>query len=241
MAKIISCPSCARRLSVNQAPAAEKLFKCPACQAVFALPADDKANERAEVDELPRGAPSAGGLGHGGFSESRLQPTRPRNDADDEPPVGLSVSDDAADDWPDYDRPVKKTKSRRGLILALSGLALLVVVVGAVLYLDIGPEPELVGSWGGTFRFAGMKVDCKYQFRQDGTFVEEHMEKGVMNSFPGRYKYANGRVTIRWDRGGFEMASVRRTGLNTIEYVILAHSDDPRQIGCKVTFSRLAR
>ena len=41
MARIISCPSCARRLSVNQALAAEKTFKCPACHAVFALPADD--------------------------------------------------------------------------------------------------------------------------------------------------------------------------------------------------------
>jgi hypothetical protein len=240
MSRIISCPSCARRLSVSQTPAAEKLFKCPACQAVFAIPADDKSDGQDDVNDRPR-APRTDGFGNGGFSESPLPGGRPRHDPNsDAQTASPSTWDDAGDDWPDYDRPVKKTKRRRGLVLPLCGFALL-LVVGATVYFFTS-EPDVTGSWRGTFLFAGTSIDCKYHFRPDGTFVDEHIEPGRgMVAARGRYKQENGRVTIHWAGGGFEMASVRRTGLDTIEYVVLDHSEDFRQIGCRVTFRRIGR
>jgi hypothetical protein len=235
MASIISCPSCARRLSVKQA-ATERLFKCPACNAVFARPADAGADE-VSVPTGPPAVAAQSAFGGGAFSETPFQPTRaPDSDAI----VGAANQPgDVSDDWPDFDRPLKKPSTRRRLLLALTGVAVLIVLVGVLLYLlDIGSEP-LVGSWRGTFKFHQESVDCVYRFAADGRFLDEHFEPqlGVRARFPGRYKYAHGRVTIVWENGGFETASVRRTGLNTIEYVVLAHSDR-RQIGCKVTFNR---
>jgi hypothetical protein len=241
MSRIISCLSCARRLSVGQAAAAEQMFKCPACQAVFAIPADDKSDGHDDANDRPR-AVRADGFGNGGFSENPLPAGRPRRDlnADDQTERSSSWPDDADDDWPDYDRPVKKTKRRRGLVLPLCGFALL-VVVGATVYFFTS-EPDVTGTWRGTFRFAGVSIDCKYQFRPDGTFVDEHIEPGRgMKAFRGRYKQENGRVTIHWAGDGVEIGSVRRTGLNTIEYVVLDHSEDFRQIGCRVTFRRIGR
>jgi hypothetical protein len=243
MVDIISCPSCARRLSVNQALAGEKLlFKCPACQTVFELSAAELAARPQTVDQAPQPLRSDGGLTHGGFSETPFRPPAPAGEDAAENESSKPIwTDDANQDWPDFDRPGRKTKRRRRL--GLAGVALLVLAAAAILYfVGTGSEPALVGSWRGTFEFGMEKIDCTYRFGADGSFVDEHIDPGTgfPMRFPGRYEYAHGRVTIRWVNNGFETASVRRTGPNTIEYVVLGHNQ-PEQIGCKVIFSRLPR
>jgi len=237
MANIISCPACARKLSVNPELPAEQLFKCPACQAVFALPAKEVIVRRDDDHDRPRVRRS-----DGDFAEKRLQPILPReNDSPDESSHGSNWDED---DWPEIRRSVKKERSKRSLVLALSGgfLALLVLVVGAILFVGRS-DSAIVGSWKGTLQFAVMNdVDCTYRFHQDGTVVDEHVDPGtrLMIRAKGRYTFANGVVNIHWPDGEFERASVRRTGPNTIEYVILAHTDGA-QIGGKATFSRVVR
>jgi len=237
MANIISCPTCARKLSVNPELPAEQLFKCPVCQAVFAPPTQEVIVRRDDENDRPRVRRS-----DGDFAEKRLQPIVPHdNDSRDESSDGSNWDDD---DWPEIRRSVKKGRSKRLLLLALSGgfFALLVLVVCAILFFGRS-DSAMVGSWKGTFQFAFMNnIDCTYRFRQDGTVVDEHVDPrtGFMVQGTGRYTFANGVVNIHWGDGEFERASVRRTGPNTIDYVIMAHSDGA-QIGGKATFSRVAR
>jgi hypothetical protein len=134
-------------------------------------------------------------------------------------------------------------RKRLAKILALSGggFALLVLVVLCAIAAFVNDSNhELVGSWKGSFKFAFLgNVDCTYRFLQNGTMVDEHVDpdRGIPLRFRGRYTFAKGTVDIRWSNGGFERATVRRTGANSIEYVIVAHSD-PAQIGGRATFNR---
>jgi hypothetical protein len=246
MAKIISCPSCARKLSVSHELPAGQLLKCRACQAVFAQPADESVAQPAESDNRPRGAAIVGQ-----FSASPFKPVRPRDHAADDYDDGQqrnSNPDDADDDWPDFRRPIKK-EGKRSRVLAVGGsIALLVLVICAILFfVRSRGDSALVGSWKGTFRFNVVQIDCVYHFRPDGTMVDEHIDPntGVPTKAKGRYTVANGVVNIQWPRQGFERdtverATFRHTGPNSIEYVVVAHTD-PQQVGAKVIFTRVAR
>jgi hypothetical protein len=237
MATIISCPNCARRLSLKQALPADTLLKCSACQAEFTLPADLMAARRTELDDRRHGTEN-----QGAFSEGLTVPAG-RNQADaadhDDPrPRWSSFPDDDENEW---SGPLEKRRHWRNFALSGGVLAGALLIVWALLRLA-GGDTELVGSWKGTFRFAGLEIDCTYQFRADGTFVDEHVEPGIgiLVRASGRYTYSNGRVRIHWDNGGFENASVRKTDANTIDYVIESHSDRA-QIGGKATFRRVAQ
>jgi hypothetical protein len=141
-------------------------------------------------------------------------------------------------------RSLKKASRKPLIFAALVGFVLVVVTVCAALWLyRSDPDVPLNGTWKGTFDFDIMNnIACTYRFNPDGTFVDEHVDPdtGVLVRATGHYTQAGGQVRIRWENGGFERATVRRTGDNSIEYVIVAHSDRA-QVGGRATFSRLGR
>ncbi len=235
MATILVCPSCGRRLNRNDDLPPETPVACPGCLTVFNLP----TGESVAADSIPRASatrPIAEATPH---KAAPVEVTRLEvpavNRFDDEPSVSRWPDDD--DDWLTNDlarrvrRPVFRRFAVTLLFLLLAGMA-----VALILSRDKG---DLVGSWRGKFQFAGFDLACVYEFRRDGTFVDEHVDPnlGVRVRFAGRYAVANGQVTITWFNGGFEQATFLHTAPDTIEYTIVAHTD-LGQVGCRATFVR---
>ena len=228
----LSCPGCARQLSIGQAPSEDTLVQCPACRDVFTLSADGRVVRPEHGSQRPASG-----------SDLSNNPRRPNylekdiSSTDDH--QRTSPWDDGEEDWQEFDRKDKPAKSKRTVFYVLAGvLGMIILVVWAVLHFSASGSERLVGSWKGTFHFLWREnVDCTYRFRRDGTMVDEHVRQGMLVGSTGRYRLANGEVTIHWHNGGFERATVRHIAPDTIEYVIQDHSDRT-QIGGKATFVR---
>lgn len=233
MAPVILCPSCGRRLSVNQTLPPDSLVACPGCGSEFCLAAASAGAE---------GTPPATGAAPTEAVSERLltrseRLSRPSH-YDEEP--ARADQGDEDDELPALGRrrPERRWLGWRGAAALV--LLVLVAVVAWVIYTS--PRVEVAGSWRGKFEFVQFDVPCTYEFRPDGTFVDEHVDPatGILGRFPGQYRVSGTYVTIQWLNGGFERAHVRATGLDSIEYTIVAHSDLD-QVGAKVTFTRVKR
>jgi hypothetical protein len=146
-------------------------------------------------------------------------------------------NDQDEEDWPEFDRGRKPARRKRLLVFVLAGVIGLIVLVVWAIVAGSGSD-RLVGSWKGTFQFRWRPdMPCTYRFFRDGTMVDEHPVLGMMGQSTGRYRFAHGEVNIHWTNGGFERATVRHIGPDTIEYMIQDHSDRT-QIGGKITFVR---
>jgi uncharacterized integral membrane protein len=147
---------------------------------------------------------------------------------------------DEDDELPSVER--QGPEPRRLWLRLAAALLLLVIVAVVALMNHTSTSVELAGSWRSKFVFVQFDVPCTYEFRPDGTFVDEHVDPatGLLVRFPGRYRVSGAEVTIQWQNGGFERAHVRATGPDTIEYTIVAHSD-VGQVGAKANFVRVKR
>ena len=198
---------------------------CPGCKTEF-RPAPAGREGEAKGDGMServvgRGEP----LGH--LSRYHEEPTR--SDWGIEDDELLSV--------------IRPRPERRRLWLGVAAaLVLLVIIAVSALVIHSGASVELDGSWRGKFVFVQFDIPCTYEFRPDGTFVDEHVDPatGALVQAPGRYRVSGAEVTIQWQNGGFERARVRETGPDNIEYTIVAHSDID-QVGAKATFVRVKR
>ncbi len=123
MAIAFACPGCGKRFKVDDDKAGRK-GKCPACAALFEIPAAPapRRSVAADEDALPR-----------------RRPARPAEDEDDRP-RRRPADDYAADDYEEEERPrrrkkKKKKKSSTSLILGLVGGAVgLLLLIGGLVW-----------------------------------------------------------------------------------------------------------
>lgn len=115
----VVCPECAVRLTVPDAVVGKKI-KCKKCGAVF--PALEAAEEAPEAPAKPRGRPGAAPAP----PAPTRKPAKPKPPADDE--------DDEEDERPVKKKAAgkkgKKKKSNTGLLIALLGVGLVVLLGG---------------------------------------------------------------------------------------------------------------
>ncbi|MCY7276220.1 MAG: hypothetical protein LH702_21400 [Phormidesmis sp. CAN_BIN44] len=88
-------------------------------------------------------------------------------------------------------------------------------------------ESNLVGSWTGSYTYKGESYDCSYTFNQDGTVsgqTRDRLGETILES-TGRYSYSNDQITIDWQNGYQETATLTWTNDRGLEYAIVSPKD----------------
>jgi hypothetical protein len=152
------------------------------------------------------------------------------------------------DDYDDEDLDIRKPDASRprrlwlGLVAAIVGV--LAIATGAVILVVISANSDataakLVGAWSGQFKFGGQAIDAIYVFDRNGEFRQETLNEfgQVVDVSLGRWRVSFGKVRIQWDHGSYEVAEVRWTNDQTMDWHITDHVE-PIQIGTVTTMRR---